>query len=102
TVAAVGATACRGGATSMSAGTNQAVATAATRAEVIFEGTITAVAPSPGVWSGRFAAYQAVSYQVTHVIADREQRLKGDGKVTVQHLLVTNSATADKTPRLNP
>jgi len=47
-------------------------------------------------------AYQAVTYQVTRIVADPDQRLSIDAQVTVQHLLVAGSETADARPRLRP
>jgi hypothetical protein len=48
------------------------------------------------------AAYQAVSYRVTRIVADPDHRLSIDAEVTVHHLLVAGSETADTSPRLRP
>jgi len=79
-----------------------AFARAAASAPTVFEGTVVAVGPAPPVWSGRVMAYQAVTYRVTRIVADPDQRLSVDAQVTVQHLLVAGSETADTEPRLRP
>jgi xanthine/CO dehydrogenase XdhC/CoxF family maturation factor len=78
-----------------------AFARAAAAAPAVFEGSVVAVGATPGMWSGRAAAYQAVTYRVTRIVADRDRRLSV-GEVTVQHLLVAGSKTADTQPRLRP
>jgi hypothetical protein len=73
--------------------------TAAT-ASAIFEGEVVAVGPSPGVWSGRFVAYQTVTYRATKIVSDPDKRLEVGATVLVQHMLVAGSETADPQPRL--
>ena len=79
-----------------------AFARAAAVAPTVFEGSVVAVGPTPAVWSGRYAAYQAVTYRVTRIVADPDRLLSVDAQVTVQHLLVAGSETADARPRLRP
>jgi hypothetical protein len=79
-----------------------AFARAAAAAPTVFEGSVVAVGAAPAVWSGRAASYQAVTYRVTRIVADRDRRLSVGGEVTVQHLLVAGSETADTQPRLRP
>ena len=79
-----------------------AFARAAAAASTVFEGSVVAVGPTPAVWSGRYAVYQAVTYRVTRIVADPDRRLSVDAQVTVQHLLVAGSETADAGPRLRP
>lgn len=98
--------ACEGASSPMSkspaATTNSAFARAATAAHVVFEGEVRALGPTPGVWSGRFAAYQTVTYRVTKIVSDPGKRLSADAEVTVQHVLVAGSETADVQPQLRP
>jgi hypothetical protein len=75
-------------------------ARAAAAAGAIFEGEILAIGPTPGVWSGRFAAYQAVTYRITKIVTDPDKRLSIGEQVIVQHLLVAGAETADLQPRL--
>jgi hypothetical protein len=77
-------------------------ARAAASASLVFEGEVVAAGPTPGGWSGRFAAYQAVTYRVTRIAADRDRRLSVGAELTVHHLLVAGSATADTRPQLRP
>jgi hypothetical protein len=77
-------------------------ARAAAVAPTVFEGSVVAVGPTPAVWSGRYAAYQAVTYRVTRIVADPDRLLSVDAQVTVQHLLGAGSETADARPRLRP
>jgi hypothetical protein len=79
-----------------------AFARAAAVAPTVFEGSVVAVGPTPAVWSGRYAAYQAVTYRVTRIVADPDHQLSVDAQVTVQHLLVAGSETADARPQLRP
>jgi hypothetical protein len=73
------------------------------RAPVIVTGSILAVGPSPGIWSGRFPVYQEVTYQPRHwkrLIPPRAPDLE---RLVVRHLLVAGSRTADPDhPRLRP
>jgi hypothetical protein len=84
------------------ASSDPAFARAAAAAQVVFEGSVTAVGPTPAVWSGAFAAYQAVTYRITRIVADPDHRISIGAEVTVQHLIVAGSETADTQPRLRP
>lgn len=97
--------ACEGAASPMPtspAATHSTFARAATTARAVFEGDILAIGTTPGVWSGRFAAYQAVTYHVTKIVTDPDKRLSIGAQVIVQHLLVAGSETADTQPQLRP
>lgn len=85
-----------------SAPPDPAFARAAAAAPTVFEGDIVAVGATPAVWSGRYAVYQAITYRVTRVVTDPDHRLAAGAQVTVQHLLVAGSETADIHPRLRP
>jgi hypothetical protein len=61
-------------------------------ADLVFVGTVSAVGPSPGFWSGVAVARQTVTYEVKEV-------MKGswaDPSVKVAHLLVLGSPHADQ------
>ena len=79
-----------------------AFARAVATAPVVFEGDVVAVGPTPGVWSGRFVAYQAVTYRVTRIVVDADHQLSVGARLTVHHVLVAGSETADASPRLRP
>ena len=79
-----------------------AFARAAAAAPTVFEGEIVTVGAAPAGWSGRYAVYQAITYRVTRVVTDSDHRLAVGAQVTVQHLLVAGSETADTRPRLRP
>jgi hypothetical protein len=98
------AAACNGAShvSTASAPPDPAFARAAAAAPAVFEGSVVTVGATPALWSGRVAVYQAVTYRVTRVVADRDHRLSVGGEVTVQHLLVAGSETANHEPRLRP
>jgi hypothetical protein len=79
-----------------------AFARAAAAAPTVFEGEIVTVGAAPAGWSGRYAVYQAITYRVTRVVTDPDRRLAVGAQVTVQHLLVAGSETADTRPGLRP
>ncbi|HSS00286.1 MAG TPA: hypothetical protein VLM79_24680 [Kofleriaceae bacterium] len=85
-----------------SAAADPAFTRAAAAAPAVFEGDIVAVGAAPAAWSGRYAVYQAITYRVTRVVTDPDHRLAVGTQVTVQHLLVAGSETADTRPRLRP
>ena len=96
---------CSKGASEMptsTAGNDAPLAVAARAADAVWVGEILEVGPAPGLWSGRFAVYQEVTYRPTQVLADRGARLGGVSRVTVRHVIVGGTATADVTPRLRP
>lgn len=78
------------------------LAAAMRAADAAWVGEVLEVGAAPGFWSGRFAVYQEVTYQPTRMLLDREGRLAGVARVTVRHVIVGNSATADTEPRLRP
>lgn len=94
--------ACNGAPHMSTPSADPAFARAAAAAPTVFEGEIVAVGASPVGWSGRYAVYQSVTYRVTRITADPDHRLTVGARVTVQHLLVAGSETADIRPRLRP
>ena len=69
-------------------------------APVLFVGTVVSVGPAPGAWSGTLVMQQRVTYTVGRVL---NGPVEPGQQVTVAHVLVAGSATADTdTPRLDP
>jgi hypothetical protein len=77
-----------------------AFARAAAAAPTVFEGSVVAAGAAPPAWSGRYAVYQEVTYRVERIVADPDHRLSVGAELTVRHLLVAGSETADTRPRL--
>jgi hypothetical protein len=79
-----------------------ALAANALRAPLVAVGTVVAVGPGPGMWSGRFPAYQEVTYRVQRWIRLRPPLWPPDDVLVVRHLVVFKSRTAHPTEaRLN-
>ena len=73
---------------------------AAKEASAVFEGTVVAVGPAPMGWSGLVEVYQTVTYRISRVVADRDKRLSVGATISVHHVIVAKSETADTKPQL--
>ena len=72
----------------------------AKKADAVAVAKVRAVGAPPPVWSGTFAAYQQVHYQIVRWLRKPSEELKGD-TIIVFHPVVAKSLTADAhRPRL--
>ena len=72
------------------------------KADTVIEAIVVSVGTAPGSWSGRLAVYQQVIYRVTSIIFDHTGRVRENTELTVDHLIVAGSETADVQPHLRP
>lgn len=69
-------------------------------ADMILVGKVKSVGPPPGAWSGAFAAWQSVDYQVIRLLKKSEKGLPLQA-IVVFHMVVSGSKTANTAaPRL--